>query len=302
MLPSQSPSPDYIYEESITSDAVPDDPKESIEDAENLARADLFPWVDQHSNVITRHVGKALIRAHQEESKTWTWEMNFEFRHIAPTLNFSIYAQTGIITSHRIGKNVRKNGATWVHFWFLRVMFGPQACSRQPWFAELAEKHPWILNEAPGGVVPWSARAIIESGQEDWVPVTPIMETPIFHTITRPKREAAESISNPRPNKTPRASVPYSKETAGVSDETDVWTQLDDVDLWEPLNMKSPSKSDEQLEELKVKHEALQSAHEALFEKHRTLEGKYKKQEKKLEKLCTRLIQLGSLVKQQNGV
>ncbi|TFB03843.1 hypothetical protein CCMA1212_003606 [Trichoderma ghanense] len=278
------------------------DPQESIEDAVDLGH--LFPWVNHQSNVITRHVGQALKRAYLEESKTWSWEMSLEFRHTARTLNFSVYAQTGSITSHRIGKNARKKGATWVHFWFLRVMFGPRACSRQHWFAELAQEHPWVLSEAPGGVVPSNAKSIIESGREDWVPATPQnREKPdVLAVASTTKREAAESTSNPRPSKTPRASTPYPQEAGRASDEADVWAQLDAAEFSEALHVRSPSKSDEELEKLKEKHEALQLAHEALWEKHKALEEKQRRQEEKLEKLCTRLVQIGNLVKHQNGL
>ncbi|OTA08722.1 hypothetical protein A9Z42_0004260 [Trichoderma parareesei] len=293
----------YNSEVSLIDCTNPNDRLRSIEDAVDLAIGHLFPWVNHCSNVITRQVGKALKRAYLEESRSWSWEMSLEFRHTAPTLNFSVYAQTGSITSHIIGRKARNNGAAWVHFWFLRVMFGPRACSRQLWFADLVDKHPWMLDEAPGGVVPSNAYTIIKSGQEDWEPATPTtMERPDALAVARAKREAAESTSNPRPSKTPRASTPTPQPQEETAVEADIWAQLDAADFSEVPNARIPSKTDEELQGLKAKHEALQLAHETLWEKHKALEEKYRKQEEKLEKLCTGLVQLGNLVKHQNGV
>ncbi|KAH0498385.1 hypothetical protein TgHK011_005639 [Trichoderma gracile] len=283
----------YGSEESITDDTTPTEA--------DLATERLFPWANYRSNVITREVGKALKRAYQEESPSWSWEMSLDFRHTAPRLNFSVYAQTGTLTSHIIGKRARKEGATWVHFWFLRVMFGPRACSRQQWFAELADKHPWMRDEAPGGVVPLDACSIIKTGKEDWVPAAPTRERPEVWRPTMSQRMIEERARPPGSNKTPRASTQSAQETGSVSAETDVWAQLDAADFSEVLNAGTPSKTDEELERLKGKHDALQLAHEALWENHKALEEKYQQQEEKLEKLCTRLVQLGDLVKQRNG-
>ncbi|KAL6872644.1 hypothetical protein HDV57DRAFT_524258 [Trichoderma longibrachiatum] len=304
----------YASEESDTGELLPDDPQEPTENAHDPMIEQLFPWVDPRSNVITRHVKLALARAYQNDSGSWSWEMNLDFRHTAPTLNFSVYAHTGALTHHVIGKKAKRPGANWVHFWFLRVMFGPRACSRQSWFAELAEKYPWVMDEAPGGVVPWNAKAIIANGREDWVPAALGRECPDTLAVMRTKREAADGTENPRPSKTPRASTPCPQDAASVSAETDVWAELDAADF---KDVRVPSKSYElQLNTLKMEHEALKTAHETLREKYEAMEERYKAlekkyreqedryrgQEEKLDKLCTRLVQLGNLVKHQNGI
>ncbi|KAK4064937.1 uncharacterized protein Triagg1_8753 [Trichoderma aggressivum f. europaeum] len=130
---------------------------------------DLFPR-DPSANLITKQVQKLLKEAYRRESRLWTQEMTKQFKKVAPTLKYEIFPTTGRISNHYICKHAKWNAHIWVHFWFLRVMFGPIACSRQPWFAKLAAEHPWVLDEADEGVVPEDTASILSSKTTTWTP------------------------------------------------------------------------------------------------------------------------------------
>ncbi|KAL7944826.1 hypothetical protein V8C42DRAFT_326030 [Trichoderma barbatum] len=127
----------------------------------------VFPRVYGNPNAITRHVRMRLVQSYLAERHTWTAGMQTEFRRYARKMRYTVSPTTCRISAHVICKDANKHGATWIHFWILRVMFGPIACSRQSWFADLAKQHPWMLNEADEGVVPANGGSIIQSGQAD---------------------------------------------------------------------------------------------------------------------------------------
>ncbi|KKO99108.1 hypothetical protein THAR02_08786 [Trichoderma harzianum] len=167
---------------------------------------DLFPMA-RDANVITKQVQKFLKAAYRRDSRSWTQEMTKRFREVAPTLNYEICSTTGgKISAHYIckrakGERAKLDGNIWVHFWFLRVMFGPIACSRQPWFAELAAERPWVLDEADEGVVPKDTAFILWSKTTTWTPKILQKETPTLKKRESEKRKAAEPMKPSRPTK-----------------------------------------------------------------------------------------------------
>ncbi|KAL6797060.1 hypothetical protein J3E68DRAFT_426583 [Trichoderma sp. SZMC 28012] len=94
-----------------------------------------------------------MLNTISEDAKTWTPAMVTEFKRLAPQMNFAICETTGTITSNRNHKNGVRDGMTWVHFWFLREMFGPYGLSTRSWFEGLATKHPWMTDDHLSGKV-----------------------------------------------------------------------------------------------------------------------------------------------------
>ncbi|PTB57540.1 hypothetical protein M431DRAFT_343600 [Trichoderma harzianum CBS 226.95] len=161
---------------------------------------ELFPMA-QNANVITKQVQKFLKAAYRRESRFWTQDMRKEFKEVAPTLKYEIFPTTGKISGHYICRYASRDGHIWVRFWFLRVMFGPIACSRQPWFTKLAAERPWVLDEADEGVVPENTASILSSKTTIWTPKILQKETPTLNYTWAGKRKAVKPMKSSRPTK-----------------------------------------------------------------------------------------------------
>ncbi|KAL5088783.1 hypothetical protein Trisim1_006199 [Trichoderma cf. simile WF8] len=166
---------------------------------------DLFPMA-QNANVITKQVQKFLKAAYRRESRFWTQDMTKEFKEVAPTLKYEIFPSTGKISGHYICRYANRDGHIWVRFWFLRVMFGPIACSRQPWFTKLAAERPWVLDEADEGIIPEDTASILSSKTTIWTPKTLQKETPTLNYTWTGKRKAVKPMKSSRPTKGTRVS------------------------------------------------------------------------------------------------
>ncbi|KAL6805898.1 hypothetical protein J3E68DRAFT_389723 [Trichoderma sp. SZMC 28012] len=161
---------------------------------------DLFPMA-QNANVITKQVQKFLKAAYRRESRFWTQDMTKEFKEVAPTLKYEIFPSTGKISGHYICRYANRDGHIWVRFWFLRVMFGPIACSRQPWFTKLAAERPWVLDEADEGIIPENTASILSSKTTTWTPKVLRKETPTLDYTWTGKRKAVKPMKSSRPTK-----------------------------------------------------------------------------------------------------
>ncbi|OPB37017.1 hypothetical protein A0O28_0039290 [Trichoderma guizhouense] len=208
---SSSSKNDYSGDNNYSNDDGGGDNNDDNDDLNDRdALNDLFPMA-RDANVITKQVRNFLKAAYRRDSGFWTQEMTKRFREVAPTLNYEICSSTGKISAHYIckrakGERAKRDGNIWVHFWFLRVMFGPIACSRQPWFAELAAERPWVLDEADEGVVPKDTAFILWSKATTWTPKILQKETPTLKKLESKKRKAAEPMKPSRPAKEAKAS------------------------------------------------------------------------------------------------
>lgn len=208
---SSSSENDYSGDNNYSNDDGGGDNNDDNDDLNDRdALNDLFPMA-RDANVITKQVRNFLKAAYRRDSGFWTQEMTKRFREVAPTLNYEICSSTGKISAHYIckrakGERAKRDGIIWVHFWFLRVMFGPIACSRQPWFAELAAERPWVLDEADEGVVPKDTAFILWSKATTWTPKILQKETPTPKKLESKKRKAAEPMKPSRAAKEAKAS------------------------------------------------------------------------------------------------
>ncbi|EHK26401.1 uncharacterized protein TRIVIDRAFT_197799 [Trichoderma virens Gv29-8] len=143
----------------------------------------LFPWVNQTSNIITQLVQTKLMERYRTERGIWSVGMHTDFKRVAPKMDFSIRPTTSSISNHDICKKASTAGATWIDFWFLRVMFGPCACAKQSWFPDLAEQYPWMLDQAATGVVPSNIDSIMDMGESD---CRCNFSSAVEHATTRP--------------------------------------------------------------------------------------------------------------------
>ncbi|KAL6834728.1 hypothetical protein V8C40DRAFT_282447 [Trichoderma camerunense] len=144
----------------------------------NVPTKELFPIDERTFNDASLFVRMELMATYTRERHSWFNEMREEFLRIAPGMNFWMDPKAPGIPDHSISLDAHGNGATWIHFWFLRVIYGPYACSKQSWFPDLAEKYPWILEESRPGVVPADAQMLLNIGASCWVNFRPLAETP----------------------------------------------------------------------------------------------------------------------------
>lgn len=133
------------------------------------------------------------------DRKRWTPEMRDEFRQKAPLVRYTLHPRTSTASSHRLSKTAGKTGATWITFWFLRIMFGPYACSRQSWFPDLVEKYPAAMDAERKAFVPINAEHIIQKNLDWALPGPDDIETPMAPTAE--KRKKGQKSTTPHPSK-----------------------------------------------------------------------------------------------------
>ncbi|QYS94418.1 hypothetical protein H0G86_001749 [Trichoderma simmonsii] len=144
---------------------------------EELTR-ELFPLDGRIDNLPTRYVLSELKERYCDEQHSWSNEVREEFRRLAPSMDFSMNLRALGISDHKISLDAHSSGATWIHFWFLRVIYGPCACSKQSWFPDLARKYPWMLETAPEGVMTPEVQLFPNLPTSYWHLVNPMSETP----------------------------------------------------------------------------------------------------------------------------
>lgn len=125
---------------------------------------DVFPLLPATANPIDEAIFAALASAWDDEAGGWTPEMRDSFLETLPLAR--VTRTTAVITNHNISRRLRDGGgrgrAAWGQFMALRVMFGPAACFRQPWAADLGRRYPLALEDAWEGVVPGNPAAILD--------------------------------------------------------------------------------------------------------------------------------------------
>ncbi|KAL6700567.1 hypothetical protein J3F84DRAFT_358564 [Trichoderma pleuroticola] len=89
-----------------------------------------------------------LFKRYCREQAQWSNERWKELHVVAPTMDYSIQEECEI-TDHRICKDAIAGSATWIHAWFLKVLFGNFVCERQPWMEGLKEELPVIHEKWP---------------------------------------------------------------------------------------------------------------------------------------------------------
>ncbi|KKP03530.1 hypothetical protein THAR02_04337 [Trichoderma harzianum] len=128
-----------------------------------------------------------------------------------PLTSNAIGDSTYKLPSNRITKNAvkRDTGPNWVDLWFLRIMFGPHLCSKQPWYKDLAIKFPDLDTAGPSGVVPSNTPQILKGGDTTWEP-TFVTEFPVEldeNTPSTNKRKDGASDDAPSSSKQPKNST-----------------------------------------------------------------------------------------------
>lgn len=268
-------------------------PAEEESDADLTASAEeLFPWAREDSNPITRQVQMHLVKAYLAEHKSWTPEMRKEFEQIAPTMDYTICTTTGTIGNHKITRYARTHGATWTHFWFLRVMFGPHACARQFWFAELAEHYPLVMTEAPAGVVPHNASAIIESGLKGWAPGELSKEKPQGIRMSQSLRRETVDTFTTRPAKIAKPNA--SNDTGLLTDARAAFQEAGKTPI-STLMLQATAECE--TKRLKRKTQYLELAYHDILNQLTAAEEKSRQQDLKLEMMQNRIKRMEAIIK-----
>ncbi|KAF3076957.1 hypothetical protein CFAM422_000579 [Trichoderma lentiforme] len=175
--------------------------KNPREEFEELTKV-LFPLDGRIYNLPTQHVRAELKKRYFEERHSWSNEMREEFPRLAPSMDFSMNIDALSISDHKISLDAHSSGATWIHFWFLRVIYGPCVCSRQNWFPDLAQNYPWMLETAPEGVMNWEVQLFpdLRESYERLIPMSETPQIPKRETIDTPNRyidkETGKTASN----------------------------------------------------------------------------------------------------------
>ncbi|PKK41138.1 hypothetical protein CI102_15163 [Trichoderma harzianum] len=103
----------------------------------------LFPWAAKHQgDVLAKMTQNALFRRYFTQRRYWSREMVKDFHIVAPDMDYSIWERCRI-ADHPIGKEANAGRATWIHAWFLQVLFG-NLCEKHSWFEGLKKKYPDI--------------------------------------------------------------------------------------------------------------------------------------------------------------
>ncbi|KAL6805899.1 hypothetical protein J3E68DRAFT_389724 [Trichoderma sp. SZMC 28012] len=103
----------------------------------------LFPWTAKHGgDVPTKIAQNALFRRYVTQRRYWSREMVKDFHIVAPDMDYSIWEGCRI-ADHPIGREANAGRATWIHAWFLQVLFG-NLCEKHSWFKGLKKKYPDI--------------------------------------------------------------------------------------------------------------------------------------------------------------
>lgn len=171
---------------------------------EELTR-ELFPLDGRIDNLPSLCVLAELKERYCDEQHSWSNEVREEFRRLAPSMDFSMNIDALGISDHNISLDAHSSGATWIHFWFLRVIYGPCACAEQSWFPDLAEKYPWMLEAAPEGVMTPEVQSSSHLPTSYWHLVNPMSETPQIpkpETIDTSNRYVDEETGKTASNET----------------------------------------------------------------------------------------------------
>lgn len=110
----------------------------------------LFPWAESNHSDWNRLAQELLIQRYRKERGEWSNEKQEEFHLVAPKLNYTL--RNGYrLARHPIYIEACTSSVTWIHAWFLQVIFGG-TCAGQPWFECLAMQHPQLRCSSERGV------------------------------------------------------------------------------------------------------------------------------------------------------
>ncbi|KAL6799021.1 hypothetical protein GGI42DRAFT_65687 [Trichoderma sp. SZMC 28013] len=103
----------------------------------------LFPWAERAPDDLNKAARIILFNRYSREHDTWSDEMWKEFHVVAPIMDYSIREKCEI-TDHPICTEASAGFATWIHAWFLQVLFGSFVCKSQSWIEALKKEYPVI--------------------------------------------------------------------------------------------------------------------------------------------------------------
>lgn len=183
----------------------------------------MFYRAPSNANKLTKAIYKELVSQYLAERDTWPAEDQHSFKLEAQWLDYSITAATGKFSGHNIQKGMAKV-PTWTSFFFLRVMFGPQACANQTWFPNFVKGHPMAGNQARGGIISKGYLSIInDKTSGEYTPAPRDMELPVADELKIEKRKAQverqrenkkakTATTNPGTSSSPQATAPETPE------------------------------------------------------------------------------------------
>ncbi|KAK4064938.1 uncharacterized protein Triagg1_8754 [Trichoderma aggressivum f. europaeum] len=116
------------------------DMKANLETREKMKQK-LFPWAKDAPNDLNKVAQSSLFYRYSREHENWSDEMRKEFHVVAPTMDYSM-GEENIITDHPICTEASTGSATWIHAWFLQVLFGRAVCEGQSWIEDLKKEYP----------------------------------------------------------------------------------------------------------------------------------------------------------------